>query len=158
LLTTVFVALMTGQTSPEQPVPPMRVRVLGSDAAELPAADLRRLFKGRHLTPARRHRLCESGRVVAVCGTRVVGLAAYEWADAEFRVHEFGIDADSPCRVEEIAAALIDALETACLAGAGTRLVLLPRASIGTAFLRERGYAPIAEGCAGSWFVKKFPA
>lgn len=136
----------------------MRVRVLGSDAADLPAADLKRLFKGRHLTPARRHRLSESGRVIAVCGTRVVGLAAYELVDAEFRVHEFGIDAESPCRVEEIATALVDALETACLAGAGNRLVLLPRASIGAAFLRQRGYAPIAEGCPGSWFVKRFPS
>jgi hypothetical protein len=154
----VIVALMTGQASPEHTVPPMRVRVLGPDAAELSAADLRRLFRGRHLTPARRHRLSDSGRVVAVCGTRVVGLAAYERADGEFRVHEFGIDAESPCHVQEIVAALVDALETACLAGGGNRLVLLPRASVGDAFLRQRGYAPIAEGCAGSWFVKRFPS
>lgn len=136
----------------------MRVRVVGPDAADLSAADLRRLFKGRHLTPARRLRLSNSGRVLAVCGTRVVGLAAYERADGEFRVHEFGIDEQSPCCVQEIACVLVDALEVACLAGGGRRLVLLPRASAGEAFLRQHGYAPIAEGCPGSWFVKTFPS
>ena len=151
-------ALQTGQASTGPALPPMRVRVLGPDSAELSAADLKRLFRGRHLTPARRHRLADGGRVLAVCGSRVVGLAAYERADGEFRVHEFGIDDASPCRVEEIAVALIDALETACLAGGGNRLVLLPRASVGDLFLRQRGYAPIAEGCAGSWFVKRFPS
>ncbi len=134
----------------------MRVRVLGPDTAEVSDEDLHRLFKGRHLTPARRHHLADTGRVVAVCGPRIVGLAGYERLDAEFRVHEFGIDDTSPCCLEEIAAALLDALETACLAGGGTRLVLLPRASVGAGFLRQRGYAPIAEASAGSWFVKRF--
>jgi len=136
----------------------MRVQVLGPDAGDVSPADLRRLFKGRHLTPARRHRVSDSGRVIALCGSRVVGLAAYECTDGEFRVHEFGVDEGSPCRVDEIVSALIDALEMACLAGGGHRLVLLPRAATGTGLLRQRGYAPIAEGSAGTWFVKAFPS
>jgi hypothetical protein len=136
----------------------MRVRVVGPESADLTAADLRRLFKGRPLTRARRHRLSDSGRVMAVCGSWIVGLAAYERTDTEFRVHEFGLDAGSPCACDEIADALLEALEVACLAGGGRRLVLLPRAAIGTAPLRQRGYAQIAEGAAGSWFVKTFPS
>jgi len=136
----------------------MCVRILGPDASGVPPADLRRLFKGRHMTAARRDRVSGSGRVVAVCGTRVVGLAAYECTDGEFRVHEVGVDEGSPCRVDEIVGALIDALETACLAGGGRRLVLPPRAATGTLLLRQRGYAPSRAGSAGSWFVKSFPS
>ncbi len=139
-----------------QPIP-MQVRVVGPDSAGLTATDLRRLFRGRRLTPARRQRLAASGRVTANCGNRVVGVAAYERVDNELRVHEFGVDASSPCAIEQITAALLDALEVACLAGGGRRLVLLPRAAISTSMLRARGFENIAEGCAGSWYEKTFP-
>ena len=132
--------------------------MLGPDVACLTANDLRRLFHGRHLTPARRERLRNSGRVVAACGKRVVGLAAYERADTELRVHEFGVDDGAPCRMDEIASVLLDALEVACLAGGGRRLVLLPRAAIAEHLLRVRGFVQVAEGCAGSWFEKLFPS
>ena len=141
-----------------RPQPAMQVRVVGPDSSGLTPTDLRRLFRGRRLTPARRDRLAGSGRVVANCGSRVVGVAGYERAGAELRVHEFGVDATSPCSVEQIAGALLDALEVACLAGGGRRLVLLPRAVVTGALLRPRGFVPIAEGCAGSWFVKTFPS
>jgi hypothetical protein len=149
-------ASITNRGPVDSNLPPMRVRVLGPDAAEVSEEDLKRLFKGRHLTPARRHHLADTGRVLAACGARIVGLAGYERIDGEFRVHEFGLDEASPGCLEEIATALLDALETACLAGGGKRLVLLPRASVDAGFLRQRGYAPIAEDCAGSWFVKRF--
>lgn len=136
----------------------MQVRVVGPDSAGLSPTDLRRLFRGRRLTPARRDRLAGSGRVVASCGGRIVGVAGYERADAELRVHEFGVDALSACPVEQIVTSLLDALEVACLAGGGRRLVLLPRAVVTSALLRPRGFLPIAEGCAGSWFVKAFPS
>ena len=132
--------------------------MVGPDAACLTPGDLRRLFRGRRLTPARRERLRNSGRVMAVCGKRVVGLAAYERADGELRVHEFGVDPTTPCREEEISSVLVEALEMACLAGGGRRLVLLPRAAVAASLLRARGFVPIAEGCAGSWFEKLFPA
>ena len=59
-------------------------------------------------------------------------------------------------RPTEIATALLDALEMACLAGGGRRLVLLPRAASASDLLRARGFVPIAEGSAGSWFEKLF--
>jgi hypothetical protein len=137
----------------------MQVRVLGPDCAPLSPADTRRLFRGRRLTPARRDRLSQSGRIVATCGARTVGVAAYDRADGELRVHEFGVDATGTgCAEEQVVNALLDALEAACLAGGGRRLVLLPRAASATAMLRRRGFVTIAEGCAGSWFEKTFPS
>ena len=132
------------------------MRVVGPDAACLTPTDLRRLFRGRRLTAARRERLANSGRVLAACGTRIVGLAAYERTDGELRVHEFAVDATTPCAGDEIATALLDALEMACLAGGGRRLILLPRAASADHLLRARGFVPIAEGSAGSWFEKLF--
>jgi hypothetical protein len=93
---------------------------------------------------------------MAACGTRVVGLAAYERSDGELRVHEFAVDGATPRTVDQIATALLDALEMACLAGGGRRLVLLPRAASAAHLLRARGFVPIAQGCAGSWFEKLF--
>jgi len=135
----------------------MQVKVHGPDCAPLSATDLRRLFRGRRLTPARRDRLAQSGRVVAACGSRIVGVAAYDRADGELRVHEFGVDTTSAlCTEEQVVNAVLDALEVACLAGGGRRLVLLPRAAVGVPLLRRRGFVTIAEGCAGSWFEKTF--
>jgi len=135
----------------------MQVKVLGPDCAPLSATDLRRLFRGRRLTPARRERLAQSGRVVATCGSRTVGLAAYDRADGEVRVHEFAVDTTSAlCAEEHVVNALLDALEVTCLAGGGRRLVLLPRAAVAVSLLRRRGFVTIAEGCAGSWFEKTF--
>jgi hypothetical protein len=134
----------------------MQVKVVGPDCAPLSAADLRRLFRGRRLTPARRDRIAQSGRVVAACGNRTVGVAAYDRAGGELRVHEFAADTTSLCAEDEVVNALLDALEVACLAGGGRRLVLLPRAAIAGSLLRRRGFVTIAEGCAGSWFEKTF--
>jgi hypothetical protein len=135
----------------------MQVKVLGPDCAPLSPTDLRRLFRGRRLTPARRDRLAQSGRVVAICGSRTVGVAAYDRADGELRVHEFAIDTTSTlCAEEHVVNALLDALEVTCLAGGGRRLVLLPRAAVAVSLLRRRGFVTIAEGCAGSWFEKTF--
>ncbi len=131
--------------------------MFGPDCGPLSPGDLRRLFRGRRLTPARRERLAASGRIVGVCGNRVVGVAAFERADTELRVHEFGVDGSSGCTAEQIASSLLDALEVACLAGGGRRVVLLPRAAVAGLMLRRRGYVTIAEGCAGSWFEKTFP-
>jgi hypothetical protein len=142
----------------EQQPSAVKVRVVGPDAACLTPADLRRLFRGRRLTAARRARLADSGRVLAACGPRIVGLAAYERLDGELRVHEFAVDGTTPCAIDEIAMALLDALEMACLAGGGRRLVLLPRAASAGHLLRARGFVPIAEGSAGSWFEKLFPS
>jgi hypothetical protein len=140
----------------EQRPSAVKVRVVGPDAACLTPADLRRLFRGRRLTAARRARLADGGRVLAACGPRIVGLATYERVNGELRVHEFAVDGTTPCAIDEIATALLDALEMACLAGGGRRLVLLPRAASAGHLLRERGFVPIAAGSTGSWFEKRF--
>lgn len=146
------------EAAPSSSAPPLQVGVSGPEGCALSPADLRRLFQGRRLTPARRERLAASGRVVARFGSRIVGLAAYEPLGVEVRVHEFGADAQCPVTPEQIASVLLDALEVACLAGGARRLVLLPRAVVLPGLLRARGFVTMAEGCAGSWFEKSFPS
>ena len=135
---------------------PMRFRVLGPDSAGLSPTELRRLFRGQRLTAARRNRLGQCGRILALCGSRVVGLAAYERTERELRVGEVGIDPDSACGTDAIANGLLDALELACLAGGVRRLVLLPHAGIADVVLCGRGYTTIAQVAAGTWFEKHF--
>jgi hypothetical protein len=141
----------------DPPPSELQVRVDGPGCGALSPADLRRVFRGARITPVRRARLDQGGRVVARRGARLLGVAAFERAGCELRVHEFGVDVTaSPDTVEEVMTALLDALELACLAGGGRRLVVLPRASAADKQLQRRGFATISEGCAGSWFEKKF--
>lgn len=135
---------------------PMHFRVLGPDTGGVSLADLRRLFRGQRLTLARRSRLGQGGRILALYGSRVVGLAAYDRNDRELRVDEVGIDAHSACEPEKIADGLLDALELGCVAGSVRRLVLLPRAGLVDELLKRRGYAAIAHGAAGTWYEKRF--
>lgn len=134
----------------------MHFRVLGPDAGGVSIADLRRLFKGQRLPPARRQRLEQESRILALCGRRVVGLAAYDRSDRELRVDELGIDTTSACPPEAIADGLLDALELGCVAGSVRRLVLMPRAALVDEVLRRRGYAVIATVATGTWYEKRF--
>lgn len=134
----------------------MHFRVLGPDAGGVSMAELRRLFPGQRLTAARRGSLERGGRILALCGARVVGLAAYERTDRELRVGEIGIDSESECGADTIAGGLLDALELACMAGGVPRLVLLPRAGLADQTLRRRGYTAISQVAAGTWFEKRF--
>jgi hypothetical protein len=134
----------------------MHVRILGPDGGGPSLSDLRRLFPGQRISAVRRNRLEQSGRILALCGTRVVGLAAYDRTDRDVRVHEVGMDLDSPCGGEGISDGLLDALELACLASAARRLLLMPRTAFSPAVLVRRGYRTIADGSAGSWFEKRF--
>ena len=134
----------------------MCFRVLGPDAGGVSVAELRRLFKGQRLTPARRGRLERGGRILALCGRRVVGLAAYDRSDRELRVEELGIDTTSACPPAEIANGLLDALELGCVAGNVRRLILMPRVGALDGVLQQRGYAAIARGPSGTWYEKRF--
>ncbi len=134
----------------------LQVRVLGPDSGALSQRDLRRLFTGQRLTAARRQRLDRGARVLAMCGTRLVGVAAYERADRELRVYEFALDSAAPCGEGEIADGLLHALELACLAGGARRLLMLPRATPTGAVLVKRGFHAVAEGSAGTWYEKTF--
>lgn len=135
----------------------MHFRVLGPDGGGPSLPELRRLFRGQRISATRRSRLEQSGRIVAMCGPKVVGLAVYERADREVRVNEVGMDTDSPCGIDGISNGLLDALELACLASGARRLLLMPRAGLSAAVLARRGYTAIAVGGpAGSWFEKRF--
>lgn len=134
----------------------MHFRVLGHEAGGVSVTDLRRLFRGRRLTAACRGSLERGGRILALCGSRVVGLAAYEQTDRELRVADMGIDQESACGTDAIADGLLDALELACVAGTVRRLTLPPGAGLADHVLRRRGYAPIAEVASGTWFEKRF--
>ena len=134
----------------------MHYRVLGPDTGGVSAADLRRLFRGQCLTPARRSRLQQGSRILALCGRRVVGLAAYDRSDRELRVDEVGLDATSACAPAEIADGLLDALELGCVAGSVRRLVLLPRTDLMDDVLHRRGYTAVAKVTAGTWYEKRF--
>ena len=137
-------------------IAPMHYRVLGPDTGGVSVADLRRLFRGQRLTRARRSRLEQGSRILALCGRRVVGLAAYDRSDRELRVDEIGIDATSACAPAEIADGLLDALELGCVAGSVRRLVLLPRTNLMDDVLHRRGYTAIARVTAGTWYEKRF--
>ncbi|MEW5983728.1 MAG: hypothetical protein AB1806_15355 [Acidobacteriota bacterium] len=135
---------------------PIQFRVLGPESRGPSFADLRRLFPGQRLTGARRVRVSKGGRILAVCGTCVVGLAAYEQSDNEIRVFELGVDPQSACGTDQIAGGLLDALELACMAAGARRLLLLPRARVAGDLLRRRGYMAVAAGAAGGWSEKVF--
>ena len=135
---------------------PMCFRVLGPDAAGVSVADIRRLFKGQRLSPARRGRLERGGRILALCGRRVVGLAAYDRSDRELRVEEIGLDTASACPAAAIADGLLDALELGCVAGSVRRLLLMPRVGALDEVLQRRGYTAIAKGPGGTWYEKRF--
>ena len=134
----------------------MQYRVLGPDTGGVSVADLRRLFRGQRLTPARRSRLGRGGRILALCGKRIVGLAAYDRNDREVRVEEVGIDSASACAPEAIAEGLLDALELGCVAGSVRRLVLMPRTNLFDEILQRRGYTAIARVTSGTWYEKRF--
>lgn len=135
---------------------PVHFRVLGPESRGPSFADLRRLFPGQRLTGARRVRVSSGGRILAFCGARVAGLAAYEQADNEVRVYELGVDPQAACGTESIATGLLDALELACLASGARRLLLLPRTRVDADLLRRRGYTAISAGSAGGWSEKIF--
>ena len=134
----------------------MHYRVLGPDAGGVSRGELRRLFQGQRLTLARRARLEQGSRILALCGRRVVGLAAYSRTDRELRVEEIGLDTTSDCAPAHIAEGLLDALELGCVAGSVRRLVVLTRTGLFDQVLQSRGYAAIAQVAAGTWFEKRF--
>jgi hypothetical protein len=133
----------------------MRVRIVGSDSIPLAETDLRRLFPDGLLSFDRFERLTMWPRVVAACGPRVVGVAAYQRVDRELRVPEIGVDASGECDAWDIVGALVEALEIACLAG-GCRRVLIMPPPVGAGLLLRRGYQRASEGGSGSWMAKSF--
>lgn len=84
--------------------------------------------------------------MVAVAGSAVVGVAAFELELGELRVYELCVhpfDAD-------VLTALITALELACLAAGGFRIYVAASATIGAEALAPFGYEPAG----GRWLEK----
>jgi hypothetical protein len=134
----------------------LQVRVVGPDSVLPSSTDLRRLFNSRSLTRARRDRVARSAKVLAAFESRVVGMAVFERTADEIRVHEFAFEPDLCFSPQDILRQLLDALELACLASGGRRLVLLPTAVVAVTPLERLGYRLVNEGCAGAWFEKNF--
>ena len=134
----------------------LQVRVVGPDSALPSLGELRRLLATRGLTRARRDRLARSAKVLAATDGHLVGLASFERTNDEIRVHEFAFEPDICFTPQDILRQLLDALELACLASGGRRLVLLPNAVIAVSPLERLGYRVVNEGCAGAWLEKTF--
>jgi hypothetical protein len=134
----------------------LQVRVVGPDSPAVNPVDVRRLFAGRLLTKTRRERFARSPKVLASQGSRVIGLASFERENDEIRVHEFAFSHELGFSTKDVLRRLLDALELACLASGGRRLVLLPQAIVAVGPLERLGYHLVNEGCAGAWLEKTF--
>ena len=140
-------------SSTAQPLGGLEVKVLGPDCEPMTDIDLRRLFAGSALTGQRLDRLREWPRMLVFCGDRVVGAATCQRIEEELLVPDIGLAVDNGCSELDVVNALLDALETACLAGGSRRIVLSPpRPSL--AMLERRGYKTVKASCAGCWIEK----
>jgi hypothetical protein len=135
---------------------PLHVRVVGPESALPSAADVRRLFARGTLTRARREHLHRCARVVAMHGAHVLGLAAFERANDDIRVHELAVDPSLAVTSPTVLHRLLDALELACLASGARRILLVPQAVAAATPLERLGYRVVNEGCAGAWLEKTF--
>jgi hypothetical protein len=131
----------------------LAITVAGSER-ELAVADLRRLFPRERLTPPRRERLARLPRVLVTCGTTIVGVAVYEHVAGDLRVHEFAVDRHVVCDPDDVALALLRAIDLAGVAGGDRRIVVTPRAGAFVRTFRDCGYDISDEGCAGRWLHK----
>lgn len=131
----------------------LEVKVLGPHCEQISDLDLRRLFAGSMLTGQRLDRLREWPRMLVLSGERLVGAATCQRIEDELLVPDIGLCADNGASEIEVVNALLDALETACLAGGSRRIVLSPpRPSL--AMLERRGYKTVKASCAGCWIEK----
>jgi hypothetical protein len=92
--------------------------------------------------------------VLATHGPRLVGLSSFERVNDEIRVHEFAFETDPYFSPQDILRPVLEALELACLASGGRRIVLLPQAVVALSPLERLGYRLVNEGCAGAWLEK----
>ncbi len=131
----------------------LEVKVLGPHCEPMSDVDLRRLFVGSALTGQRLDRLREWPRMLVMCGDRVVGAATCQRVEDELLVPDIAINVVNGCSELDVTNALLDALETACLAGGSRRVVMSPpRPSV--AMLERRGYRTVRASCAGCWIEK----
>ena len=130
---------------------PSAVRVLAPDTIHLDARAMTALGLGRAPTPRRGAQLDRCRHMVAMSGDRTAGFAAFELTDAhDLLVHELSAAGDDAA----VISALVTALELACLAAGGTRLLISTRMATSTTLLAPYGYEPAAWD---GWLEKHVP-
>jgi hypothetical protein len=130
----------------------LEATILGPHCAALDDGDVRRLFGRSALTEQRLDRLRRWPRILVRRGDAIMGAATCERAHSEFLVPDVGL-AENAETVNDVINALLDAIESACLAGGCRRIVLSPPRA-GLALLERRGYQTVRASCAGSWMEK----
>ena len=89
--------------------------------------------------------------MVAMRGERTAGFAAFELTSTQdLLVHELSAAADDPA----VISALVTALELACLAAGGMRLLIFARVATPVAMLSSYGYEPAPWS---GWLEKRVP-
>jgi hypothetical protein len=115
------------------------VRVLAPDAIHLNRRAMTALGLDRAPTARRGAQLDRCRHMVAMRGEAAAGFAAFELTDAQdLLVHELSTASDDGGVVE----ALVTALELACLAAGGTRLLISTRIATPASMLAPFGYEP----------------
>jgi hypothetical protein len=133
------------------------LRVEGADVHGLSDGDIRRLFPGP-TTGYRLNRLRNWPRIVVRLDDRPVGVATYTQTPLEMQIPDFAveipqsIDFDHLRVRSQVMSSLLDAIETASLAGGCRRIVIVPTGGIKD--LLRHGYVAVTEGCGGSWMEK----
>jgi len=133
------------------------LRVEGADIRGLSDKDIRRLFPGP-ITGHRLNRLRNWPRIVLRIDDVPVGVATYTQTPLELQIPDFAveippsIDLDHPDVRSQVVDSLLDAVETASLAGGCRRIVIVPVGRIKDLF--RHGYVTVTEGCGGSWLEK----
>jgi hypothetical protein len=133
------------------------LRVEGADVRGLSDADIRHLFPGP-ISGHRLNRLRNWPRIVVRVDGVPVGVATYTQTPFELQIPDFAveippsIDFDHPHVRSQVMNSLLDAIETASLAGGCRRIVIVPAGRIKD--LLRHGYVTVTEGCGGSWMER----
>jgi len=125
--------------------------VLAPDTIHLAPRAMTALGLDRVPSPRRGAQLDRCRHMVAMSGDRTAGFAAFELTNTQdLLVHELSAANDDPA----VISALVTALELACLAAGGTRLLISTRVATPDATLATYGYEPTPFH---GWLEKQVP-
>lgn len=94
--------------------------------------------------------------VAASCNGQLVGVASYELADRDVRVHALAVDTSTGCDADAISSILLEAVELACQAAGRKRVVVSCRVNGAEGALVRRGYHSHAPAAATPRWEKSF--
>lgn len=114
--------------------------VIGPECEGGKSRDLLSLFAEGALSGVRVGRFHDCSKIAAQCGGDLVGIAAYRLRDGRLDVEELAVEQPCRCEASEIVSTLLRALESACLAGGGHRVVLSAEAAGSVANAVGEGY------------------